>query len=376
MTEIKELHDSGERRKFTSGAVRDRGGRKPRPDLISPHAQMREGMIMTLGAEKYKTRNWELGLPISECLASTQRHIEQYKRGDTDEDHIAQARWNLGVILHFEEEIKAGRMDPAIDDMPKYRQRACPVCGRGPVQPCQHPETGLEYTCSNCKWTSLDAQQYDRNRLMELAAKLIPIAANTAAEAANTSPDFYMACGASIPPRYGERTCSQCDQYCRLQKQVDNAVIHGPQTKEGVMFKGRFLEWDYQLTAIPTFYVTGPMRGLPFFNFPAFDGARDLGISLGYNVISPADLDRAAGIDPVNDPGCVERMKKENPDLLQDIVDRDICKILKLHPKNNDGLAILPDWQRSIGASAEIAVARFKGLRLVDARDFKTPIEV
>ena len=48
MDGIKELHDSGERREFASGAVRDRGGRKPRPDLISPHAQMREGMIMTL----------------------------------------------------------------------------------------------------------------------------------------------------------------------------------------------------------------------------------------------------------------------------------------------------------------------------------------
>lgn len=287
MDEIKELHDSGERRKFTSGAVRDRGGRKPRPDLISPHAQMREGMINTLGGEKYGLRNYEKGMPISECLASCQRHIEQYKRGDTDEDHLAQARWNLGAIIHYEEEIKAGRMDPAIDDMPKYAQ------------------------------------------LEKFMVEMIPVAANAAAQAS-----------------------------------------------DGVTINGIFFKWDRQLTETSTFYVTGPMRGLPYFNFPAFDGARDLGISLGYNIISPADLDREAGIDPINDPGCVERMKKENPDFLQDIVDRDICKILKLRPKNNDGLALLPDWENSIGSVAEIAVARFKGLQLVDARDFVTPIEV
>jgi len=292
MDGIKELHDSGERREFASGAVRDRGGRKPRPDLISPHAQMREGMIMTLGAEKYETRNWEKGIDISECLASAQRHIEQYKRGDTDEDHMAQARWNLGVILHYEEEIKAGRMDPAIDDMPKY---------------VQQDTLGVLPNVS------------------EVASKLNPA--------------------------------------CLLP------VINGIRLQMSV-FPHEYIQ------PIPTFYITGPMRGLPFFNFPAFDGARDLGISLGYNVISPADLDRKVGIDPVADPGCVERMKKEKPDLLQDIVRRDIEVILDLDPKNNDGLALLPDWRKSIGASAEVAVALFKGLRLVDARDFVTPIEV
>lgn len=309
MTEVKELHDSGERRKFTSGAVRDRGGRKPRPDLISPHAQMREGMIMTLGGEKYDLRNWEKGMEISECLASAQRHIEQYKRGDTDEDHMAQARWNLGVILHYEEEIKAGRMDPAIDDMPKYAQQL---------------------------------------------RKYIDEGENISVGGLVHELDFCAACGASIPSRFGEATCPQCNSEATY-----------------------ILDYSRLLSRpTPTFYVTGPMRGLPFFNFPAFDGARDLGISLGYNIISPADLDRKKGIDPINDPGCVERMKEENPDLLQDIVRRDIEAVLNLNSRNNDGLAILPDWRKSTGAPAEIYVARFKGLRLVDARDFKTIIEV
>lgn len=297
------MEDSGERREFKSGAVRDRGGFKPRPDLISPHANLRAGAWLAKGAEKYGLRNYEKGMPISECIASLCRHIEDYKLGLTNEDHLAAIIVNAQFIAHYEEEIKAGRMNPAIDDMPKYAQRACPACGRGPVQPCQHPETGLEYTCSNCKWTSLDA-----------------------------SPDPNV-------------------QY--------------------ILDYSRLLP-----KSTPTFYITGPMRGYPFFNFPAFDGARDLGESLGHNIISPADLDREVGIDPINDPGCVERMKEENPNFLRDIVRRDIETILGLDPKNEDGLALLPGWQESIGASAEVAVARFKGLRLVDARDFKTPIEV
>jgi hypothetical protein len=37
-------------------------------------------------------------------------------------------------------------------------------------------------------------------------------------------------------------------------------------------------------------YLAGPMRGRKFFNFPAFDAARDILLSQGYEVISPADM--------------------------------------------------------------------------------------
>lgn len=45
-------------------------------------------------------------------------------------------------------------------------------------------------------------------------------------------------------------------------------------------------------------YIAGRMRGLPLFNFPAFDAARDRLEALGIEVLSPADMDRAAGFDP------------------------------------------------------------------------------
>lgn len=47
----------------------------------------------------------------------------------------------------------------------------------------------------------------------------------------------------------------------------------------------------------PRVYIAGPMRGYDKWNFPAFDAARDDMLSQGFQVVSPADLDRARGID-------------------------------------------------------------------------------
>jgi hypothetical protein len=117
------MKDSGQRREFETGAVRDRGDFKPRPDLISPHANTREGAWLGKGAIKYTPRNWEKGMPISECVASLCRHLEAYKLGLKDEDHMAAIRTNAGFILHFEEEIAAGHLPTSLSDMPHYGPR-------------------------------------------------------------------------------------------------------------------------------------------------------------------------------------------------------------------------------------------------------------
>lgn len=327
------LEDSGERRTFSTGAVRDRGDLKPRPDLISPHAQLREGMIHTLGSQKYALRNWEQGLPISECLASAQRHIEQYKRGDTNEDHIAQARWNLGAVIHFEEEIKAGRMDPAIDDMPKYKNRPdwetndgrkqeevsedddeiCPQCG-GHAVPIRDPKTGIE-RCPKCGWCVYDC--------------------------------------VSEHPEYPTIT----------------EVAHQSEAAANA------LGFITQLES-PTFYVAGPMRGRKDLNFATFDKARDRGKALGYNIISPADLDREHGIDPAIDPTVAEHETEDmtHKELLA-IIRRDLDVILSLKPERGDGIAVLNGWRDSTGATAEVALARWLGLKVVWASDFHTIVE-
>lgn len=45
-------------------------------------------------------------------------------------------------------------------------------------------------------------------------------------------------------------------------------------------------------------YVAGAMRKKQWFNFPAFDAARDRLVRLGFGVLSPADMDRAEGFCP------------------------------------------------------------------------------
>ena len=50
-------------------------------------------------------------------------------------------------------------------------------------------------------------------------------------------------------------------------------------------------------------YIAGPMRGYEKFNVPTFDLARDLWQEAGWNVISPADLDREHGFSGPGRPG-------------------------------------------------------------------------
>lgn len=124
------IHDSGARRTATTGAQRDADASKPRIDLISPHAQWREGEWMRQGAEKYDDRNWESGMPFSWCVAALFRHLVQYARGDRDEDHLAAIRCNAAFLIHYEEEVRGGRLPATLDDLPRYADCAQRVAER------------------------------------------------------------------------------------------------------------------------------------------------------------------------------------------------------------------------------------------------------
>ena len=107
--------DSGKREDFPSGMVRDTREGKGRYDLVTPHGSLRLAQVYERGAAKYADRNWEKGAPFGRFLDSAIRHIEQYKTGLADEDHLAQAAWNLFAVMHFEE---LGRTD--LDDRPSW----------------------------------------------------------------------------------------------------------------------------------------------------------------------------------------------------------------------------------------------------------------
>jgi hypothetical protein len=118
------MHDSGKRQEFNTGAVRDTAEGKSRPDLISPFAQLRCGEWMRKGAEKYSERNWEKGIPISRCIASLERHLQQYKTGLMDEDHLAAIAVNAQFIMHFEAMVEKGLMArETVCDMPEYERK-------------------------------------------------------------------------------------------------------------------------------------------------------------------------------------------------------------------------------------------------------------
>lgn len=143
-----ELKDSGTRRNFETGAVRDRAEGKGRCDLLplgvigeylldpilllienyvrsgdcadlftalerfgkeQYGTMLKGGCIYDVlleaakqyedGIQKYGDRNWEKGIPLHCFIDSATRHYLKQKRGDVDEPHDRAFAWNmLGAI--------------------------------------------------------------------------------------------------------------------------------------------------------------------------------------------------------------------------------------------------------------------------------------
>ena len=143
------IKDSGDRREFSSGAVRDMGGLKGRCDLLPldavywlladdpftdwmhefqrtydvvrlvdafaclavEYSRRKEykkdisdyllaiAVHMANGAAKYGERNWEKGIPVASYVDSAVRHYLKHLRGDDDEPHLVAAGWNVLCCL-------------------------------------------------------------------------------------------------------------------------------------------------------------------------------------------------------------------------------------------------------------------------------------
>lgn len=115
------MKDSGQRREFETGAVRDSSTGKGRYDLISPLALHRLALWTEAGALKYDERNWEEGIPLcSGYIDSLERHIARLLCGLEDEDHAAAIMWNAQGIVHTLEAIRYGLLPEDLDDRPLY----------------------------------------------------------------------------------------------------------------------------------------------------------------------------------------------------------------------------------------------------------------
>jgi len=96
------------------------------------------------------------------------------------------------------------------------------------------------------------------------------------------------------------------------------------------------------------------MRGIPDYNFPAFDDAAERLREAGYRPVNPADLDRAVGVDETTIP--------LPSGFLRQAMERDLSAIC-----NCDAIALLPEWESSQGVAVELSLARLLGLRIMDA---------
>lgn len=161
-----QIKDSGSRRVFESGAVRDICEGKGRCDLLPLDvigSVMNDSIIVGIadfvfthdtfyligvvrdftekawkkdadmvldlakhfeeGAKKYDERSWEKGLPVHCYIDSAVRHYLKWRRGDKDEPHDRAFVWNLVCCIW------TMKHRPDLDDLPKKEEHHEPVSG-------------------------------------------------------------------------------------------------------------------------------------------------------------------------------------------------------------------------------------------------------
>ena len=95
-------------------------------------------------------------------------------------------------------------------------------------------------------------------------------------------------------------------------------------------------------------YIAGAMSGQPGWGFDLFDAAAECLSEYGWTVFSPADMDRAAGMDPnqsvVTEEFIAERFREDMIAIGQ-----------------SDAIVLLENWTRSRGARHEAQTALFCG---------------
>lgn len=102
-------------------------------------------------------------------------------------------------------------------------------------------------------------------------------------------------------------------------------------------------------------YLAGPMRGIPEFNKPAFRAAAALIRAAGHEVFSPVEYDESRGHDFTGLTGDMAQIPEFN---LREALGADLAWICA----EAHAVAVLPGWENSLGATAEVATARALGL--------------
>lgn len=111
--------DSGHRREYENGFVRDMAEGKGRMDLLPWRAIIELSKHCEEGALKYGERNIDLGCPQHSLIDSAFRHLAKYMIGERDEDHLRACFWNVAWAL--EQEV----CRPDLQDIPARLQTDC-----------------------------------------------------------------------------------------------------------------------------------------------------------------------------------------------------------------------------------------------------------
>ena len=114
------VQDSGVREDFSTGSKRDSRNGKGRFDLLPFYAIQRLARVYENGAVKYGENNWRLGQPCSRYLDSAMRHLFKAGAGWKDEDHFAQAMWNIAAIIETQKMIELNKAPKELDDLSSF----------------------------------------------------------------------------------------------------------------------------------------------------------------------------------------------------------------------------------------------------------------
>lgn len=101
--------------RHTSETGGEKGRKQEEYALIPPFPLAELARIYGFGSSKYDDNNWAKGYPWSWSLSAMQRHIEQFRAGNSIDaesglHHLAHAAWHLFTIMELE------RMKRGTDD--------------------------------------------------------------------------------------------------------------------------------------------------------------------------------------------------------------------------------------------------------------------
>lgn len=119
-------------------------------------------------------------------------------------------------------------------------------------------------------------------------------------------------------------------------------------------------------------YLAGPMSGYPKLNFETFDFYERSLMERGFDVESPARLDGAEFREAVmrgeHDGDDLDPLNPKYSQTWVNSIVRDLEALMEC-----DGVAVLPQWHKSLGARLEVTTAMYYEMPIYSAIELTMP---